>query len=71
MVGEDALADSYCKQFGLDPAGLPLEGEALSESCRNRDAMFHSLSIPVDRVKVIDTKEVRSVNPTNFNCQND
>lgn len=58
LEGEAALADSYCKQFGLDPAGLPLDGEALAESCRTRDAMFLSLSIPAQDIHVVDTLEV-------------
>ena len=58
VVGEVALADSYCKQFGLDPSGLPLKGEALAQSCQARDAMFLSLSVPAENVHFVDSKEV-------------
>ena len=55
---EVALAESYCIQFGLDPGGLPLQGEALAESRSAFDAMFHPLSLPDDRVHFVDTAEV-------------
>ncbi len=60
VVGEVALADSYCKQFGLDPGGLPLQGEALARSCQERDAMFLALSIPVENVQFVNSTEASS-----------
>ena len=58
IVGEVALADSYCKQFGLDPSGLPLQGEALAKSCEERDAMFLGLSTSPENIHFVDSKEV-------------
>lgn len=58
VVGEVALADSYCKQFGLDPSGLPLQGEELAQSCRERDAMFLGLSLPPETIHFVDSHEV-------------
>ena len=58
VAGEFALADSYCKQFGLDPSGLPLKGIALVESCRARDAMFLPLSISTDAIHFVDSAQV-------------
>ena len=60
VVGEVALADSYCKQFGLDPGGLPLQGEALAQSCKERDAMFLELSVPPHNIHFVDSHEVCS-----------
>lgn len=59
VVGEVALADSYCKQFGLDPSGLPLKGDALEQSCRARDAMFLQLSLPADHLHFVNSKQVQ------------
>ena len=58
VVGEVALADSYCKQFGLDPSGLPLQGEALAQSCKERDAMFLGLTIPPKNIHFVNSSEV-------------
>ena len=55
---EVALAESHCIQFGLDPGGLPLQGEALAESRSALDARFHPLSLPDGRVHFVDTAEV-------------